>query len=126
MRIESLKALFELSSISSNLKTSPEGAKFIRTLAVSIWLKELGFIQIEEILSWMDAETLTILSLSFESFILLISFFISFLSIENFWFLSSVPESSIFLFTLALSIFSVLLDGKLEEFFDDLLIWSNS
>ena len=36
MRIESLKALFELSSISSNLKTSPEGAKFIRTLAVSI------------------------------------------------------------------------------------------
>jgi len=46
-----LKEVFELGSIKLKFNISPDGARFIRTFAIKDSLKELGFIQIEEILA---------------------------------------------------------------------------
>mgnify|MGYP007000075341 CR=1 len=75
VRIDSLKDLFELGSSNSKSNISPEGANLIRTFAERVSLKELGLIQIEEILFCMMEENLIIFFLSLVSLILLISFF---------------------------------------------------
>ena len=99
-----MKEVFELGSIKLKFNISPEGARLIKTFAINDSLKEFGFIQIEEILCWIIAETLKISSLSFESLILVISFFISNLFILNF---EIIEVSSAIVFSLIAEFFFV-------------------
>ena len=107
-----MKEVFELGSIKLKFNISPEGARLIKTFAIKDSLKEFGFIQIEEILFWIIAETLKISSLSFESLILVISFFISNLFILNF---EIIEVSSAFVFSLIAEVFFI---SFLIEVFD--------
>ena len=99
-----MKVVFELGSIKLKFNISPEGARFIKTFAIKDSLKEFGFIQIEEILFWIIAETLKISSLSFESLILVISFFISNSFNLNF---EIIEVSSVFVISLIAEVFLV-------------------